>query len=81
MRDGRLTAIPASRSKRLVLLDRLAGLFEPGRVYPEAAVNQALAAWHPDYASLRRHLVDEGFLERHAGRYWRAGGTVEVDTE
>jgi hypothetical protein len=81
MRGGRLTAIPASRSKRLVLLDRLAGLFEPGRVYPEAAVNQALAAWHPDYASLRRHLVDEGFLERRAGRYWRAGGTVEVDTE
>jgi hypothetical protein len=79
MSGGRLTSIPASRSKRLVLLDRLAGLFEPGRVYPEPAVNQALSAWHPDYAALRRYLVDEGFLERREGFYWRAGGTFEID--
>ena len=24
----------------------------------------------------RRYLVDEGFLDREAGEYWRAGGTV-----
>ena len=37
-----------------------------------------LSAFHPDYAALRRGLVDEGFLARDGGIYWRIGGTVEV---
>src|SRR5438270_6135173 len=40
--DGRLTHIPATRSKRLVVLDFLAGQFEPGRIYPEQQVNYLL---------------------------------------
>jgi hypothetical protein len=27
---------------------------------------------------LRRHLVDEGFLDRDHGRYWRTGGRVDL---
>jgi hypothetical protein len=77
--DGRLTAIPASRSKRLVVLDYLAGRFEPGKVYPERDVNFMLGVVHADYAALRRYLVDDGFLERRDGFYWRAGGTFDVE--
>ena len=33
---------------------------------------------YPDYASLRRYLVDEGLLSRERGLYWRTGGPVEV---
>ena len=77
--DGRLTHIPATRSKRLVVLDFLAGQFEPGRVYPEEQVNYALGRFHPDYAALRRYLVEEEFLERRDRFYWRTGGTVPVD--
>ena len=78
--DGaRLTHLPAARAKRVVVLDFLAGRFEPGRVYPERDVNDELGRWHRDYAALRRALVDEGFLERRDGFYWRAGGTVDVD--
>jgi hypothetical protein len=88
LRGGRLVAIPAARGKRLVVLDHLAGLFEPGRRYPEREVNEILRAWHPDYAMLRRFLVDDGFLDRadepapSGSRsekvYWRTGGNVEV---
>lgn len=74
--DGRLVSIPASRSKRLVVLDWLAGRFEPGVTYPERDVNFLIGTVFPDYAALRRYLVDEGFLERRDGFYWRAGGTV-----
>ncbi len=77
--DGRLTQIPAARSKRLVVLDFLAGQFEPGRVYPEDQVNYTLGRFHPDYAALRRYLVEEELLERREGFYWRMGGTVSVD--
>jgi hypothetical protein len=77
--DGRLTGIPAPRSKRVVLLNFLAGRFEPGKVYPERDVNAVLRQFHPDVAALRRYLVDEGFLARRQGFYWRAGGEFEVD--
>ena len=84
---GRLLAMPAARGKRLVVLDHLAGLFEPGRRYPEPEVNELLRRYHPDYAMLRRYLVDDGFLARadEAGPgtrsvkvYWRTGGTVDL---
>ncbi len=77
--DGRLTHIPATRSKRLVVLDFLAGQFEPGRVYPEEQVNYVLGRFHPDYAALRRYLVEEELLDRREGFYWRTGGTFELD--
>ena len=80
MPDGvRLTGMPASKAKRLTVLDHLSGRFDPGKTYPEAAVNAMLSEAHDDYAALRRALVDEGFLERRDGFYWRAGGTFEVD--
>lgn len=75
---NRLTEIPASRAKRLVVLERLALEFEPGRRYAEPEVNELLGRYHPDHASLRRHLVDEGLLDRDRGEYWRAGGRVVV---
>ncbi|MBD0322694.1 MAG: DUF2087 domain-containing protein [Aldersonia sp.] len=28
--------------------------------------------------TLRRFLVDDGFLDRAEGEYWRAGGRVDV---
>jgi hypothetical protein len=85
---GRLLAVPAARGKRLVVLDHLAGLFEPGRRYPEPEVNELLKRYHPDYAMLRRYLVDDGFLDRadepapsgsrSVKVYWRTGGTVDL---
>jgi hypothetical protein len=77
-RGRTLVEIPSARSKRLVVLERLALEFEPGRRYAEAEVNELLRVWHEDYASLRRHLVDEGFLDRGGGEYWRAGGRVDL---
>jgi hypothetical protein len=76
--DGRLHTIPSKHSKLLVVLDHLAQRFEPGRTYPEAQVNEVLAEFHPDYAALRRYLVENQFLTRADGVYWRSGGTVEV---
>jgi hypothetical protein len=79
IRDGRIAVLPAKRTSRLLLLDRVAQAFEPGRRYPEPVVNEILKAVFDDHCSLRRHLVDEVFLARTAaGIYWRAGGTVDA---
>jgi hypothetical protein len=79
IRDGRITVLPAKRTRRLMLLDRVAQAFEPGRRYPEPVVDEILKAVYDDHCVLRRYLVDEEFLSRTAaGTYWRVGGTVDA---
>jgi hypothetical protein len=79
VRGGRITALPAKRAVRLLLLDEVAQAFEPGRRYEEVAVNEILKALYDDHAALRRYLVDEELMSRTPdGTYWRSGGTVPV---
>lgn len=79
VRDGRISVMPAKRAARLVLLDQVAQAFEPGRRYPEQAVNEILKAFYDDHAALRRYLIDEALLSRTPeGTYWRSGGTVPI---
>ena len=79
LRDGRISVMPAKRAARLVLLDQVAQAFEPGRRYPEQAVNEILKAVYDDHAALRRYLIDESLLSRTPdGTYWRSGGTVPI---
>ncbi|MDQ6796107.1 MAG: DUF2087 domain-containing protein [Chloroflexota bacterium] len=70
--DGHLVSIPTQEKKRdavlRFLLDRC---FPEDRVYPEKEVNQRLAIYHPDVASLRRYLVDGNLMARTAGQYRR----------
>ena len=74
VRDGRISAIPAKRAIRLLLLDEVAQAFEPGRRYPELAVNEILKALHDDHAALRRYLIDEGPPVPHPRRHLLALG-------
>jgi hypothetical protein len=74
--SGRIETLPAWQSRRRLLLDQIAQAFEPGVRYSERQVSLFLGTLHPDYAALRRYLVDEQFLTRAAGQYWRSGGTV-----
>ena len=79
--DGdRLLEIPVSYKKRLVILKWLAGFFEPGISYTEAAVNAILKLHHHDCATLRREMVGCAILLREKGIYrrgpesgWRMG--------
>jgi hypothetical protein len=73
---GRIETLPARQARRHLLLDKIAQAFEPGVRYSERQVSLFLGALHADYAALRRYLVDEEFLSRSDGQYWRSGGTV-----
>ena len=79
--DGRLVQWPAKHSRRLLALDVLAQLFEPGLRYDETQVNAALreaVGGRVDVVTARRYLVDAEMLLRADGVYWRAGGTVAL---
>lgn len=79
--EGRIAAMPARKARRRRLLDVIAQAFEPGIRYPEQQVSRFLGVIYPDYAALRRSLVDEQFLSRSGGEYWRSGGTVLPDPD
>jgi hypothetical protein len=76
VRSGQIAVMPARMAKRRLLLNQIAQAFEPGVYYSERTVSLFLASLYPDHAALRRYLVDEGFLDRKSGEYWRSGGTV-----
>jgi hypothetical protein len=76
--DGRLHTIPSKHSKLIVVLDHIAQSFEPGQTYPEQEVNAIIEQFHPDFAALRRYLVEDQFLTREDNVYWRSGGTFDV---
>jgi hypothetical protein len=65
--DGRLKEIPAQRKKLEVVLRYVMKAFEPGVKYSEKQVNQILARFHEDTATLRRELVGYGFMKREPG--------------
>ncbi len=77
----RVTSLPSNRSERLLVLERLALEYEAGVRYQEREVNFSLQMFYPDYATLRRYLVDEGLLTRADGVYWRTGGWVSGPDE
>jgi len=68
-----LASWPRKQKEKLVLLLRISGLFEPGRRYTEREVNAVLVPVWPDYAELRRYLIEYGFLARKpdGSEYWR----------
>lgn len=76
----RLKQIPARRKKLLIVLRHLLQQFDPGREYPEKEVNDILRVAHEDVATLRRDLVDFGFMVRANGVYRVAGGVREETT-
>ena len=69
--DGRIRELPARAAKRELVLEYVATRFEPGREYAEHQVNEILLGLHDDHVTLRRLLVDAGFLNRAAGVYRR----------
>ena len=69
--DGRVISFPAQQKKLNAILRYVWQSFEPDVRYTEKEVNTLLMRYHPDTASLRRYLVDNGMLKREKGIYWR----------
>jgi len=71
----KLKSLSSKEKKKLVILRVIAGQFAPGRRYAEKEVNAILRDIHEDYVTLRRYLIEYGFLDRaqDGGAYWVKG--------
>jgi len=58
--------------KRNLIMQTILRQFEKGRIYSEKEVNEILKAIYPDFATIRRSLIDYGFMERTGDcrEYW-----------
>ena len=72
-RDGSLKTLPAQRKKLEAILRHIVKSFEMEKRYSEKNVNEILAGYHEDTATLRRELVGYGLMQREGGggEYWR----------
>ena len=72
-RDGSLKIIPAQRKKLEAILRYVVQAFEMDKRYSEKRVNEILAKYHEDTATLRRELIGYGLMQREGGggEYWR----------
>ena len=70
-RHDRLEKLPAQQKKRLIVLEKFVGRFEPERRYSEQEVTGLIIPLFDDYCTVRRLLVDEGMIRREGATYWR----------
>jgi hypothetical protein len=63
-KEGKLIAYPKVQKDREPVLGHIADLFEYEHQYSEKEINEKLKTVNPDFASLRRHLIDNEFFAR-----------------
>ena len=70
--DGGIDTIPSKEKKKLIILQHILKRFDEGRHYHEKEVNEILKTVNADFVSLRRHLIEYGFMERSndGSEYW-----------
>ncbi|MBP2646019.1 MAG: hypothetical protein H6Q75_1459 [Firmicutes bacterium] len=70
--NGPLASFPLKEKKRVAILRQLISQFSASKTYTEKEVTALLKPIYPDYALIRRLLIEYGFLDRtqDGSAYW-----------
>lgn len=70
--DGLMTNFPRKEKRKVILLRHIAGRFSQGVKYTEKEVNEIIKTAYHDFATIRRYLVEYGYLDRKkdGSSYW-----------
>lgn len=70
--NGRLKTLPRKEKRKIVVLREIITHFELGKQYSEKQVNEILKSIFDDFVTLRRYLIEYGFMDRKddGSRYW-----------
>jgi hypothetical protein len=70
--DGPLTNFSVKEKQKLVILGEIAKRFKLGQIYNEQEVNEILKPVYHDYVTVRRYLIEYGFMDRKldGSKYW-----------
>lgn len=67
-----LKTFPASEKKKIVILQQIIKNFDSRKKYSEKEVNDVLKTIFEDFATIRRYLIEYGFMDRKTDctEYW-----------
>ena len=70
--NGALKSYPSKEKKKIILLEEIMKNFNVGKKYSEKEINRVLKRIYEDYATIRRALIQYGFLDRSkdCSEYW-----------
>lgn len=70
--NGALKSYPAKEKKKIIILSEICKNFSKGKIYSEKEINRILKRIYVDYVTIRRALVEYGFIDRtnDGSRYW-----------
>lgn len=70
--EGPLKTFSIKEKHKLVVLQEIVKRFQDERTYSEKEINQILKLVYHDFATLRRYLIEYGFLDRtpDGSQYW-----------
>lgn len=70
--NGALKTYPSKEKKKIIVLTEITNNFAKGKTYSEKEINRILQRIYEDYATIRRALVEYGFVERtnDCSSYW-----------
>lgn len=71
--EGKLDIFPSKEKRKLIVLQNITKRFEAERKYSEKEVNEILKAIYSDFATIRRYLIEYGFMDRSkdGSEYWK----------
>jgi len=71
-KNGVLKSYPSREKKKIIVLEEIMKKFESSAIYSEKEINEILKAVYDDFATIRRALIEYGFLSRSndCRSYW-----------
>ncbi len=62
----------AREKRKIIILKHIVKNFELNRKYSEKEINEVLKGIYPDFATVRRYLIEYGFMDRKddCSLYW-----------
>ncbi len=70
--EGPLKTFDMKQKSKLVVLRQIIKHFKHSQIYTEKQVNEILKTIYPDFATIRRYLIEYGFMNRKSdcSQYW-----------
>lgn len=67
---GGLKEFPKKEKRKIIILKHIIKSFDAGRKYTEKEVNSILEEIYSDYVTIRRYLIEYGFMDRERDGSW-----------
>ncbi|MCC5912259.1 MAG: DUF2087 domain-containing protein [Clostridiaceae bacterium] len=72
IKNGKVNTFPSKEKKKIIILQYMINKFQANKKYSEKEVNEIIKSMLDDYVTVRRYLIQYGFMDRNkdCSEYW-----------